>query len=48
MAIKVDLEKVYDRLNWEFLVYTLKDIGISDHMTNIIMRCVFMYQMTLI
>lgn len=38
MAIKVDLEKAYDRLNWEFFMETLKNIGISDHMTNIIMR----------
>lgn len=40
MAIKVDLEKAYDRLNWDFLKDTLKDIGISDPTTRIIMRCV--------
>lgn len=40
MAIKVDLEKAYDRLNWGFLFDTLKDVGFSDHMTSIIMTCV--------
>ena len=25
MAIKEDLEKVYDRLNWQFLMDTLRD-----------------------
>lgn len=41
MAIKVDLEKAYDRLRWEFLVDTLKDIGFSQKkMVNIILRCV--------
>lgn len=39
MAIKVDLEKAYDRLNWDFLADTLKEIGISDCITDVIMRC---------
>lgn len=48
MAIKVDLEKVYNRLSWNFLADTLKDFGISDYMVNIIMRCVSMCQMRII
>lgn len=40
MAIKVDLEKAYDRLNWDFLLDTLKDIGLLDQLSRIIMRCV--------
>lgn len=28
MAIKIDLEKAYDRLNWEFVRNTLQDIGL--------------------
>lgn len=40
MAVKVDLEKAYDRLNWDFLLDTLKDIGLSDQLIRVIMRCV--------
>lgn len=29
MAVKVDLEKAYDRLQWEFLLDTLVDVGFS-------------------
>lgn len=37
MAIKIDLEKAYDRITWEFLRYTLKDIGLFDTFINVIM-----------
>lgn len=40
LAIKVDLEKAYDRLRWSFLLDTLKLIGLGDHMCSLIMQCV--------
>lgn len=40
MAIKVDLEKVHDRLSWDFLADTIKDIGLSDRIITVIMRCI--------
>ena len=30
LAIKVDLEKVYDMLKWKFVVDALRDIGLSN------------------
>lgn len=48
MTIKVDMEKAYDRFNWNFLTDTLKDIGISDMMNGIVMRYVFMCRMRII
>ena len=36
MAIKVDLEKAYDRLKWEFIKNTLEDIRLPLDMINII------------
>lgn len=45
MAIKVDLEKAYDRLNWDFLNDTMKDIGFSDKMITVIMICVYLCRM---
>ena len=39
MAIKLDLEKAYDRLNWDFLRETLLDIGIPADWTSLIMHC---------
>lgn len=40
MAIKVDLEKAYDRVNWVFLEDTLYQIGLSHHFVSVIMHCV--------
>ena len=39
MALKVDLEKAYDRLSWNFIMDTLVDIGILGRLINIIMKC---------
>lgn len=39
MAIKEDLEKVYDRLNWQFLMDTLRDVGFEEHFCKWILAC---------
>ncbi|XP_039065453.1 uncharacterized protein LOC120210860 [Hibiscus syriacus] len=40
MAIKIDLEKEYDRLEWTFIDDTLKELRIPDKLRMLIMRCV--------
>lgn len=39
MAIKMDLEKAYDRLRWDFLEDNLLEIGLSPYFTRLIMMC---------
>ncbi|OIW21247.1 hypothetical protein TanjilG_31176 [Lupinus angustifolius] len=40
MAIKIDFEKTYDRLSWSFANDTLLDVGLPEHMVNLIMACI--------
>ncbi|XP_031116600.1 uncharacterized protein LOC116020256 [Ipomoea triloba] len=40
MILKIDLEKAYDRLNWEFIRDTLKDVGMNKEWVRNIMACV--------
>lgn len=41
MAIKIDLEKAYDRIKWEFTRDNpLVDIGFPDSMVNLIWHCI--------
>ncbi|XP_019168818.1 PREDICTED: uncharacterized protein LOC109164726 [Ipomoea nil] len=40
MAIKLDLEKAYDRLSWDFIKDTLKQAGFNERWRDIIMTCV--------
>ena len=40
MAIKIDLEKAYDRLDWEFIMDSLRDMGLNEHFLNIIWNCI--------
>ena len=40
MAIKVDLEKAYDRLNWDFIYETLQETRLPRDMSQIIMACI--------
>lgn len=48
MAIKVDLEKAYDRIRWDFLRETLGFIGLGHHMIELIMKCVSTARMRVI
>lgn len=40
MAIKIDLEKAYDRQHWLFISDTLQATGIPDNLHRIIMACI--------
>lgn len=39
MALKIDSQKAYDRLRWEFIEETLNDIGFPKKMIKLIMAC---------
>ena len=40
VAFKIDLEKAYDRVNWDFLRQTLIDFGFPMIIVNLVMNCV--------
>ncbi|XP_042969072.1 uncharacterized protein LOC122301754 [Carya illinoinensis] len=40
MAIKLDMSKAYDRIEWGFLEAVMKRIGFSEKWINLIMKCV--------
>ena len=40
MAIKIDLEKAYDRFNWEYLYSCLEELKIPDNLFNVIKFCI--------
>lgn len=40
MAIKIDIEKAYDRLRWDFIENTLKDGHIPWNIINVIRHCI--------
>ena len=40
MAIKLDLEKAYDRLRWAFLCETLSQMKLPSCLVGVIMHCV--------
>ncbi|KAH9671615.1 putative ribonuclease H protein [Citrus sinensis] len=48
MAIKVDLEKAYDRLSWDFIHETLREIGLPMDLIRIIMECITSVSMQLL
>lgn len=39
-VIKVDMEKVYDILEWDFIEDTLSSIGLGNSFSAIIMACI--------
>ncbi|XP_074314304.1 uncharacterized protein LOC141649515 [Silene latifolia] len=39
MAIKLDLEKTYDRLEWPLIKFTLTDMGLPERLVQAIMMC---------
>lgn len=40
MAVKLDLEKAYDRLNWSLIKETLQDIGLPSPFINMVWHCI--------
>lgn len=40
MAIKLDLQKAYDRVNWRFIKNVLLHLGFNEKYTNRVMACV--------
>ncbi|CAL1383611.1 unnamed protein product [Linum trigynum] len=40
MLLKIDLAKAYDRLEWDFLEDTLKDVRLPNSFISMIMKCV--------
>ncbi|KAH9680916.1 reverse transcriptase domain-containing protein [Citrus sinensis] len=40
VALKLDVSKAYDRLEWEFLEQTMKSLGFSQNWISLIMRCI--------
>lgn len=39
-ALKVDLEKAYDKLDWDFIEYTLKEDKLTLTIVEVIMACI--------
>lgn len=48
IAIKIDLEKAYDRLQWDFFIDTLKVIGFPKKLINLIWHCISSPKMRLL
>lgn len=40
MVLKLDLEKAYDQLSWDFILNTVRDLILPDHMVHLIMKCI--------
>lgn len=40
LTLKIDLEKAFDRLRWDFIHDTLADVGLPAEMTTLIMDCI--------
>lgn len=40
MALKLDMGKAYDRIEWSFLEVMMKNMGFCDHWVSLVMKCV--------
>ena len=40
MTIKIDLDKVYDRLDWNFVIDSLRVMGLNEHFYQLIWHCI--------
>lgn len=40
MIVKIDLEKVCDRIEWDFLRFVLEKVGLSSQFVKLILYCV--------
>ena len=40
MALKLDMNKAYDRVEWGFLERIMQHLGLGDRMVNLIMSCI--------
>ena len=40
MVLKIDLEKAYDRISWEFIHHTLREFNLNATWITLIMNCV--------
>lgn len=46
--MKIDLEKAYDRISWEFLKWVLVDFGLPSNLVSLIMWCVTTSEISLL
>ena len=40
VALKIDISKAYDRINWKYLEATMRKLGFATHFVDMIMLCV--------
>ena len=48
VAVKVDLEKAYDRLSWCFIQETLKEVGLPKRFIHLIIECMSTTKMNIL
>mgnify|MGYP003361698220 CR=1 FL=1 len=48
MILKIDLEKAYDRISWDFLRWVLMDIGMPSPLIQLIMFCITSTEMNVL
>lgn len=47
MAIKIDLEKAYDRISWDAIANVISELKIPPKMSKLIMNCISLLLITL-